>query len=192
MSIYYISHSAKGSTWKNHKYIKKVGHRYYYSDDLKRGQERIKAQQDRNNAIREAMGTWENSKGHISSNEAMSSRVAFNRDEPGSADNFQRNLEGLQNGSLNRYSSTNARDYNAIAKAVAAQKRLDDIDAEQKEADKNRSIGSKLKLSMLNTQEAAKVAINRGKRKVANLFKKKKKEKSGTWPWTKDKKWSWS
>lgn len=28
-----LSHSAKGSTWKNHKYLKKVNGRYYYSQD---------------------------------------------------------------------------------------------------------------------------------------------------------------
>lgn len=28
--LYYLSHSAKGSTWKKHKYIKKENGRYYY------------------------------------------------------------------------------------------------------------------------------------------------------------------
>ena len=28
-----ISHGAKGSTWKNHKYLYKVGNRYYYKED---------------------------------------------------------------------------------------------------------------------------------------------------------------
>lgn len=28
----YLAHSAKGSTWKDHKYIKKEGDRYYYAD----------------------------------------------------------------------------------------------------------------------------------------------------------------
>lgn len=27
---YYIKHSAKGSSWKKHKYIKKVGNKYFY------------------------------------------------------------------------------------------------------------------------------------------------------------------
>ena len=29
----YIIHSAKGTTWKNHKYIKKVGNKYYYKNE---------------------------------------------------------------------------------------------------------------------------------------------------------------
>lgn len=29
----YLAHSAKGSTWKDHKYIKKEGGRYYYADE---------------------------------------------------------------------------------------------------------------------------------------------------------------
>ena len=29
----YIIHSAKGTTWSNHKYIKKVGNKYYYKDE---------------------------------------------------------------------------------------------------------------------------------------------------------------
>lgn len=29
---YYLIHSAKGTTWSNHKYIKKVGDKYYYKD----------------------------------------------------------------------------------------------------------------------------------------------------------------
>ena len=27
-----LEHSAKGTTWKKHKYIKKIGNRYYYTD----------------------------------------------------------------------------------------------------------------------------------------------------------------
>ena len=30
---YYIIHSAKGTTWRNHKYIKKVGNKYYYKNE---------------------------------------------------------------------------------------------------------------------------------------------------------------
>lgn len=29
----YLIHSAKGTSWKNHKYIKKVGNKYYYKDE---------------------------------------------------------------------------------------------------------------------------------------------------------------
>ena len=29
----YLAHSAKGSTWKDHKYIKKEGDHYYYADE---------------------------------------------------------------------------------------------------------------------------------------------------------------
>lgn len=29
----YIAHSAKGSTWKNHKYLKKIGDRYVYAKE---------------------------------------------------------------------------------------------------------------------------------------------------------------
>ena len=29
----FLVHSAKGTTWKNHKYIKKVGNKYYYKDE---------------------------------------------------------------------------------------------------------------------------------------------------------------
>lgn len=28
-----MEHSAKGTTWKNHKYVKKVGNRYYYNTE---------------------------------------------------------------------------------------------------------------------------------------------------------------
>lgn len=31
----YLIHSAKGTSWKNHKYVKIVNGKYYYSDDLK-------------------------------------------------------------------------------------------------------------------------------------------------------------
>lgn len=40
---YVISHSVKGSTWKNHKYVTKIGNRYVYKDDQKRRRERISA-----------------------------------------------------------------------------------------------------------------------------------------------------
>jgi hypothetical protein len=33
MATYYIAHSAKGTTWKNHKYIKKINGVYYYAKD---------------------------------------------------------------------------------------------------------------------------------------------------------------
>lgn len=33
----YIQHSAKGTTWGKHKYIKKVNDRYFYPEDLKSG-----------------------------------------------------------------------------------------------------------------------------------------------------------
>jgi hypothetical protein len=33
MNVYYICHSAKGTTWKNHKYIKKINGVYYYAKD---------------------------------------------------------------------------------------------------------------------------------------------------------------
>lgn len=41
---YYISHSAKGHTWENHKYVKKIGNRYYYKDDLARGAKKANAE----------------------------------------------------------------------------------------------------------------------------------------------------
>ena len=41
---YYISHSAKGTTWSDHKYVKKVGNRYYYKDDLARGAKKANAE----------------------------------------------------------------------------------------------------------------------------------------------------
>lgn len=40
MSVYkrnYFMHSSKGSTWSNHKYVKKVGDKYYYSDEQSSG-----------------------------------------------------------------------------------------------------------------------------------------------------------
>lgn len=33
MTDNYLIHSAKGTSWKNHKYIKKVGNKYYYKDE---------------------------------------------------------------------------------------------------------------------------------------------------------------
>ena len=33
MTDNYLVHSAKGTSWKNHKYIKKVGNKYYYKDE---------------------------------------------------------------------------------------------------------------------------------------------------------------
>ena len=33
MTDNYFIHSAKGTSWKNHKYIKKVGNKYYYKDE---------------------------------------------------------------------------------------------------------------------------------------------------------------
>ena len=33
MTNNYLIHSAKGTSWKNHKYIKKVGNKYYYKDE---------------------------------------------------------------------------------------------------------------------------------------------------------------
>lgn len=42
MSIYnndwwdYLKHSGKGSTWENHKYVRKEGDRYIYEEDLKK------------------------------------------------------------------------------------------------------------------------------------------------------------
>ena len=33
MTDNYLIHSAKGTSWKNHKYLKKVGNKYYYKDE---------------------------------------------------------------------------------------------------------------------------------------------------------------
>lgn len=41
---YIIAHSAKGSTWKNHKYVTKIGNRYVYKDDEKRRRQKISAE----------------------------------------------------------------------------------------------------------------------------------------------------
>lgn len=40
---YIISHSAKGHTWKHHKYVDKIGNRYVYKDDQQRRRQRMSA-----------------------------------------------------------------------------------------------------------------------------------------------------
>lgn len=37
MSVFVLKHSAKGSTWENHKYIKRLNGTYYYPNDYEGG-----------------------------------------------------------------------------------------------------------------------------------------------------------
>lgn len=49
---YIIAHSAKGSAWKKHKYVTKVGNRYVYKDDVKRRRNKLSAQSKLQKAIK--------------------------------------------------------------------------------------------------------------------------------------------
>lgn len=43
MEKWVLAHSAKGTTWSKHKYIKKVGNRYYYKSDINAAKAKMKA-----------------------------------------------------------------------------------------------------------------------------------------------------
>lgn len=49
---YIIAHSVKGSTWKKHKYVTKVGKRYVYKDDVTRRRNKLSAQSKLQKAIK--------------------------------------------------------------------------------------------------------------------------------------------
>lgn len=51
---YIIAHSAKGSTWKKHKYIEIRNGRYVYKDDEQRRRNKISAEYKRNTATNES------------------------------------------------------------------------------------------------------------------------------------------
>ena len=54
-----LAHSAKGTTWKNHKYFKKVGNRYYYSHDIKAARNKMKAADQYNMSTRSALKRYQ-------------------------------------------------------------------------------------------------------------------------------------
>ena len=54
MKEWTIVHSAKGTSWKKHKYVKKVGNRYYYAHDIEAGRLKMKAADEFNNQTKKA------------------------------------------------------------------------------------------------------------------------------------------
>lgn len=159
----YLEHSAKGTTWKKHKYIKKSNGRYYYADDVKRQRARVSANYKMRDSVKKAETDWENGK-YFTKEPAGFLPVSFDKDAPGSL--VDENIKRMKDGQWDGYANEDMRN------AIWWNNEIKKIDEEQKYADANRSTADKLGLKALNATADAKSAISKKASKISESVSK--------------------
>lgn len=158
----FISHSAKGTTWKDHKYIKKINGIYYYAKDKI---DSVLGERDKRNYAEEIVNKerelndleldmWEKMKKIMNDYEIGQyfdkdgeTPIYFDKDDPENADNIDANLQKAISGDYSGYSNEKYREINKLAnKYNEIKKELDKIKEDQKK-DKD------LKHSLVNYQD---------------------------------------
>ena len=160
-----LQHSAKGSTWSKHKYIKKVNGRYYYP-------------------------TY---KSHVDNKHSDSNGYYKVGDKYYTIDNINSGISKMKAADEynSRASLTNSRYTNSSARGLQGEKFLKKRDSSmesaretyenevskindfQKKSEEQRSFGDRVTLKALNASASFKNKISKGKRLVENLFKKR-------------------
>lgn len=160
-----LMHSAKGSSWTKHKYIKKVNGKYYYPKNSKAGSDGTKNVKG-NEILTKVGNRWYNL-----------DEINAQRAKLDAADKYNeamRNSNGIRSDLAANYEYGNA---------------LKKANAFEKVSNSNLSISTNVIKNVLNTGESAKEfigkstdAISKGKEKVSSFLKsllpKKKKEES--------------
>lgn len=152
-----LKHSAKGSVWKKHKYVKKSNGRYYYADDIARQRKRISANHKLNESVKKAEGDWESGKYFVKSGSGSSgSKIPyFNADNPGSMVGY--NIQAVERGEWDNSTNEDMRN------AVRQYNELKKLRNEQDRADANRS---KVEEAIKNTANTISSAVNKVKNTV--------------------------
>lgn len=163
-SGFYISHSAKGTTWKKHKYIKKIGNHYYYESDLAAGRKKSQQQFLARYNTKKAQDKIENNY-HIRNDPR--NNFYFDADHPGDYKTVGLNVERISTGELSPSGVPDAvfddwvkARHNTINAKIEEKKQGWHTGAEQREY--------KLWSATLPIQKA----ITKGKSFISKLFKK--------------------
>ena len=161
----WLVHSAKGTTWSKHKYIKKVGNRYYYKDDL----QTRKQISNETRYLNEAVARVQNKAENAPEGPAMyGNDVYFNKDHRNNYRLHKDNIERkLATGAWDKYASSDK----DVEEAVIRKHNLDLLKKQQKLNEEERSTKAKAEMWIATTDLKAREA---GKKFVNKLFKKKK------------------
>lgn len=152
-----LEHSAKGTTWSKHKYIKKVGNRYYYATDIEAANRRMKAADKYNNDMRNARLRETNGLKALNNN--------FGAQESVSLSNVPEYSKRASN-IMSRAADERAKAKRNYDNSMFLADMYQGVNSEHR-------LSTRVTLKALNASAAFKEKISKGKSLVAKLFKKK-------------------
>ena len=168
----WLIHSAKGTTWTKHKYIKKENGRYYYSDDVRRELERERLESELDKAIAETMMNQRSKKyKNLFPGTVLYNSNPFGKWTEPDEDLIKWNKKyHVYQNDWDQFAKDPKLYGRGIQKAVKKKNEIANLIEEQKAADKGRSIIDKAGLAVLNIPALARDVIQAGQIKIDELL----------------------